>query len=339
VDGLKRPANWEEDSTNSNRRRLIGCMGLALAAPLPALAQPRRPRIAWMGMASRSIGVSILNPLLEGLAALGYVPGRNLELAEFWADSSREKLEANSLEAAQARPALFISQGLALSAVRKVSGATPVVFGMSADPVEAGIAKTIARPGGTFTGVSFLAYTLVGKRVELLKQVAPAAKKLGVLSNSEHRGDAKELVETHAAATGLGMQVAHFPATNAAEVERALAAIAAAKCDALVVHPDGLMVEQRAAIARFSLDRRVPMVSGWAVLADAGGLLTYGPVLSECYRRLAYFVDRILRGAKPADLPIEMPSVFELVINMPSARALGIHVPASLLVRADRVIQ
>ena len=286
-----------------------------------------------VSQASRAGG---LDPFLEGMARLGYQPGKNFELDERWGENSREKLERLALEALARKPALFVSQGPALQLARKLPGALPVVFGTSGDPIEMGVAATLARPGGNLTGVTFLSYALVGKRVELLHEVAPDARRLAVLSNPEHGGDAKELAATREAAMGLGLQVSHYPVTNAQQTEGALAA--AARAEALVVHPDALMVEQRAAIARFSLERRVPVISGWAAIAEGGGLMTYGPNLQECYRRLAYFVDRILRGARPGEIPIELPSTVELVVNLKTAKALGITVPPAVLLRADRVI-
>jgi len=286
-----------------------------------------------VSQASRAGG---LDPFLEGMARLGYQPGKNFELDERWGENSREKLERLALEALSRKPALFVSQGPALQLARKLPSALPVVFGTSGDPIEMGVAATLARPGGNLTGVTFLSYALVGKRVELLHEVAPDARRLAVLSNPEHGGDAKELAATREAAMGLGLQVSHYPVTNAQQTEGALAA--AARAEALVVHPDALMVEQRAAIARFSLERRVPVISGWAAIAEGGGLMTYGPNLQECYRRLAYFVDRILRGARPGEIPIELPSTVELVVNLKTAKALGITVPPAVLLRADRVI-
>jgi len=286
-----------------------------------------------VSQASRAGG---LDPFLEGMARLGYQPGKNFELDERWGENSREKLERLALEALSRKPALFVSQGPALQLARKLPSALPVVFGTSGDPIEMGVAATLARPGGNLTGVTFLSYALVGKRVELLHEVAPDARRLAVLSNPEHGGDAKELAATREAAMGLGLQVSHYPVTNAQQMEGALAA--AARAEALVVHPDALMVEQRAAIARFSLERRVPVISGWAAIAEGGGLMTYGPNLQECYRRLAYFVDRILRGARPGEIPIELPSTVELVVNLKTAKALGITVPPAVLLRADRVI-
>jgi putative ABC transport system substrate-binding protein len=312
---------------------------LAAGAPFisrGAWAQSRTPRIAWISMVSQASRAGGLDPFLEGMARLGYQPGKNFELDERWGENSREKLERLALEALARKPALFVSQGPALQLARKLPGALPVVFGTSGDPIEMGVAATLARPGGNLTGVTFLSYALVGKRVELLHEVAPDARRLAVLSNPEHGGDAKELAATREAAMGLGLQVSHYPVTNAQQMEGALAA--AARAEALVVHPDALMVEQRAAIARFSLERRVPVISGWAAIAEGGGLMTYGPNLQECYRRLAYFVDRILRGARPGEIPIELPSTVELVVNLKTAKALGITVPPAVLLRADRVI-
>lgn len=296
------------------------------------------PRIAWLSMVGRAARAAGLEPFLQGMAALGYHEGKTFELDERWGENSRETLERLAIEALALKPSVIVSQGPAINVARKLPGTTPVVFGISGDPIEAGIAKTLARPAGHFTGVTFMSYALVGKRVELLHEVAPAAKRIAVLSNPEHRGDAKELAATREAAAGLGLKVVHYPATNKTELQGALSAIATARNEALVVHPDALMVQERAAIGEFCLERRTPTISGWAVIAEGGSLLTYGPNLQECYRRLAYFVDRILRGAKPADLPIELPNTVEFVVNLKTAKALGITVPPALLLRADRVI-
>lgn len=289
-------------------------------------------------MVSRTAENAFLQSFLEGMGLLGYVPGKTFDLDEHWGENSMERLEQLALEAARAKPAVYVSQGPALRVARKLPGTTPVVFGNSGDPIEAGVAQSLARPGGRFTGITFLSYELVGKRVELLREIAPKARRLSVVSNPDHFGDAKEFAATRAAAVGLGLEVSHFPATNPAQLESALAATVAARAEALVVHPDALMVQRRAAIGGFTAERRIPAISGWAVLAEAGCLLTYGPNLRAVYRRLAYFVDRVLRGGNPAEIPIELPSTVELVVNLKSAKALGIAVPPSLLLRADRVI-
>jgi putative ABC transport system substrate-binding protein len=306
---------------------------------LPASAQQAaRHRIVWLGTVSRAAGVTFLQPFLDGMGALGYTPGRNFDLEELWGDNSLEALEQLALVAAKSNPALYVTQGPAPRVARKLPGTTPVVFGLSGDPIEAGFAQSLARPGGRFTGITFLAYDLVAKRVELLHEIVPNATRMAVLSNPNHSGDAKELAATREAAAALGLNVSHYPVTNPAELDRALPAVAASRAEALVVHPDGLMVQQRATLGRFSLERRIPGISGWATIAEGGSLLTYGPNLQACYRRLAYFGDRVLRGAKPADLPIELPTTVELVVNLKTAKALGITVPPTLLLRADRVI-
>ena len=295
-------------------------------------------RVAWLGMAGKEVGRTFLTPFLEGMAALGYVQGRNLELDVRWGENSRETLERLALEALALKPDVFVTQGPALHVARKLPGATPVVFGNSGDPMDTGVANSLARPGGRFTGITFLSYELVGKRVELLHEVAPKARRLAVVSNPQHFGDAKEFAATREAAVGLGMQVTHHPATNVPELQGALAAAAAARAEALVVHPDALMVQQRAAIGDFALRQRIPAISAWATMADGGTLFTYGPNLQASYRRLAYFVDRILRGASPGDVPIEFPTTVEFVVNLKTAKAIGITVPPTLLLRADRVI-
>jgi putative ABC transport system substrate-binding protein len=289
-------------------------------------------------MVGRTGRASGLDPFLQGMTALGYHEGKSFELDERWGDNSPEVLEREALAALASKPTVCVTQGPALLVARNLPGTIPIVFGASGDPLDLGIAKTLAQPGGRFTGVTFMSYVLVGKRVELLHEVAPAAKRVAVLSNSQHPGDAKEFAATRSAAARLGLQVSHYPVTNKPELQNALAAISAARADALIAHPDALMVQERSAIAAFALERRMPAISGWAVIAEGGSLLTYGPNLQQCYRRLAHFVDRILRGAKPGDLPIELPNTVEFVVNLKTAKALGITVPPALLLRADRVI-
>lgn len=330
----------EEGVLKPNRRRLLAGLGSVLAgAAWPAFGQQAtRPRIAWLSVISKTADTAFLEAFLEGMALLGYVPGKNFDLDERWGDNSMERLEQLALDAAKAKPAVYVTQGPALRVARKLPGTTPVVFGNSGDPIDAGVAQSLARPGGRFTGITFLSYPLAGKRVEFLHEIAPKARRLAVVSNPDHFGDEKEFSATRDAALGLKLEVSHYPASTPAQLESALSAAAAARAEALVVHPDALMVQQRAAIGRFTADRRIPAISGWAVIAEGGCLLTYGPNLRMSYRRLAYFVDRVLRGGNPAEIPIELPSTVELVVNLKTAKALGITVPPSLLLRADRVI-
>jgi putative ABC transport system substrate-binding protein len=310
-----------------------------LAAPLARAQQAKTHRVAWLSVVSEKGSAPFLDTFLQGMAAYGYVPGRNLVIDARYGNESREALDRLAIEAAALKPAVFVTQGPALHAARKAHGDIPVVFGFSGDPVELGVVQSFGRPGGRFTGVTFLAYELSGKRVELIREVLPGLKRIGVVSNPHHPGDQKEFEATRQAAAKLGLEVTHHPAGNVAELERALAGIAAARAEAMLIHPDGLMVQQREAIARFSIQNRIPAISGWASIAEGGSLMTYGPVQREAYRRLAYYVDRILRGASPADLPVELPAKLEMVVNLKTAKALGLTLPQSILLRADRVIE
>jgi putative ABC transport system substrate-binding protein len=321
------------------RRQFLIATSALLAAPF-ARAQPAKThRVAWLSVLSEKGSAPFLEIFLEGMASHGYVPGRNLVIDARYGNNSRETLDRLALEAAALKPALFVTQGPAIHAARKVHGTTPVVFGFSGDPVELGVVHSFARPGGRFTGVTFLAYELSAKRVELIREVLPSLKRLAVVSNPHHVGDRKEFEASSAAAIKFGLEVTHHPAGNVAELERAFTEIAAARAEALLIHPDGFMVQQRDAIARFSIQNRIPAISGWASLAEGGSLMTYGPIQREAYRRLAYYVDRILRGASPADLPVELPAKLEMVVNLKAAKGLGLTLPQSILVRADRVIE
>jgi putative ABC transport system substrate-binding protein len=320
------------------RRQLLLAASAALAAPLRSFAQEKVHRIAWLSTSDRAGGQAFFGPFLEGMGELGYVQGRNLMVDARWGDYSGEKLAGLASDAIALKPSVIVTQGAALRSVHKSPGNIPVVFGVSGDPVELGVAKSLARPGGRFTGVTFLAYALSAKRVELLREIVPQARHMAIVSNPQHAGDAKELEATRAAAARSGLQVTHHPATDETGLQKALEGVAAAHADLLLVQPDGLFVRQSPALARFSVERRVPGISGWASLAESGTLVTYGPVLAESYRRLAYFVARILRGASPAELPIEQPTKIELVLNLKTAKALGLAIPQAILLRADRTI-
>lgn len=319
------------------RTLLLASVGLLIAPS--ARAQKMRYRVAWLSLGTKEGGAEFLNGFLEGLADLDYLEGRDFVLDPRWGENSRETLDRLSLEAGSLNPAVIVAHGPAVHSARKIPGTIPVVMGFSGDPVEVGIAKSYARPGGRFTGVTFLAYDLVGKRVELLHEALPRMKRLAVLSRPEHPGDAKELAATRAAAKVYGLDVVHHPANNQRELEAALSAIASQRADALVVLPDALMVQQRDALARFSIQHRIPAISGWASIAEGGVLMAYGPNLKERFRRLGYFVDRIFRGARASELPIEQPAKLELVVNLKTAKTLGITLPQTILIRADRLIE
>jgi putative ABC transport system substrate-binding protein len=224
--------------------------------------------------------------------------------------------------------------------MRRATTAIPVVFGYSGDPVEAGLVESLPRPGRNMTGISYLVHELVGKRMELLKETLPGVKSVAVIANPQHPGDRAERRTSQAAAGALGVSLEYFEARNPAQLLEALAAIEkAARSQAVMLFPVQNVINLRERIAAWSMKNRVPTVSGWAQFAEGGNLMSYGPNLSEASRRLGFFVDRILKGTRPADLPVELPTRVELVINQKAARALGVKVPQAVLLRADRVIE
>jgi putative ABC transport system substrate-binding protein len=214
----------------------------------------------------------------------------------------------------------------------------PVVVVFSGETVAAGLVVSLAHPGRQVTGIQLLALELVGKRMEILKELVPGASRVGVLSNPNHVGEVGERAASQAAADRLGVKLSYHPARNPAELDAALAAVAGARLDAIVVFPDAVMLRSRETLAAFGLRHRIPVVAGWAPYVEAGGLVSYGPNLLHAYRRTAYFVDRIIKGANPADLPVEMPTTFETAVNRRTARALNVSLPQSVLLRADRIV-
>jgi putative ABC transport system substrate-binding protein len=215
----------------------------------------------------------------------------------------------------------------------------PVVFGISGDPVEAGVVASLARPGGNATGMTFFAAVLAGKRVELLKEAFPTISRIAVLANPGHPGEQLELKETQAAARALAVTVYYQTARASGDFSDAFNAISRERANALITFPDALTLSHRKEIAEFSSKNRLPSISGWSQFVEAGGLMSYGPNLADSFRRLAVFVDKILKGTKPADLPVEQPTKFELVVNLKTTEQIGLTIPPGVLARADRVVK
>lgn len=273
-----------------------------------------------------------------GLRQLGYAEGQNLVLDARWGDWSPERTDALAAELAALRPAVLITQGGAVRPASRLTPPVPVVFIFSGDAVAAGLVTSLARPGRHVTGIQLLALELVGKRVEILKELVPRASRVGVLANPNHVGEESERAASQAAADRLDVKLSYHRARNPAELDAALAAVAGARLDAIVVFPDPLMLRFRETLGTFGLRHRIPVVAGWAPYAESGALASYGPNLIDAYRRTAYFVDRILKGTSPAELPVELPTTFETVLNRRTARALGLSLPQAALARVDRVI-
>jgi putative ABC transport system substrate-binding protein len=269
----------------------------------------------------------------------GWVEDQNLALGVFVTDGLPEVAERRTREMLETHPEVIVVHGRDVNAVHRVKPPGPVVFSFSGDPVDAGFVKSFAHPGGNFTGISLMSLDLVGKRIELLREAVPGIRRIAVLASPQHAGEHRERAASAQVIAKLGMTMAYVPVEEASQLDAAFQKIIQQNCDALVTFPDGITAANSGRIARFALDARLPTVSGWASYADNGFLLTYGPNLQITYRGLARQVDRVLRGAKPADLPVELPRDVEMVLNARTARALGIAFPQSVLVRADRIIE
>lgn len=322
-----------------SRRTLLA--GL-LTTLLPADVSAQKPaRIGWLSAGSEQD--PFLEGFREGLRKLGYVEGRTVILETRHAAGDLDRLRAAAAELARSQVSLVVAAGIAARAAMVITD-TPVLFALSGDPVEGGWAKTVARPGGNFTGSTFLSLEVAGKRVELLKQAVPRLRTLAALSNTDHPGEPSERRATEAAAQKLGINFVYVPFAQSPfaaspELDKALDTVRRAQPEAMVVFPEGSTMANRAGLAGFAIAQRLPTMFGWSEYADAGGLMSYGANQRDTYMRLAVFADKILKGAKPAELPIEQPTKFELVVNLRTAKALGLALPETLLVRADRVIE
>src|SRR5690349_6092985 len=319
------------------RRRFLELLGSTAAAwPLVARAQrgDRVRRIAWLGSGRADDPSPYLDSLRAGLRELGWIEGRNLQIGVFWA-TGLDNVNAVARELLASDPDVIVAQEFTVLAFRSVKTTKPVVFGFSGDPLDVKLVESWARPGGNFTGMSYLAIELVGKRIGLLKEWLPQTRRIAVLARPQHPGADLERKASEEAAAKLGIELSFFPYTSRSvlpardlgELEAALRAVAQDRCDAMVVFPDSAMYEISDRIARFAVEAKLPSVSGWSSFANKGLLMTYGPNVRELYRSLASYVDRILRGTSPADLPFQAPTTLYLAINQRTAKALGIDVP------------
>jgi putative ABC transport system substrate-binding protein len=319
--------------------------GLLAAASLSGRKLPAQPvtpgpavRIGWLaGSAGPLPTPAYLDALRAGLRERGWVEGRNLTIDARWGD--RGSAAALTAELLKLRPQVLVAQGAMVLGAGTVDSTVPIVFGFSGDPVEAGLASSFARPGGRLTGVAMQSLELVGKRLEVLKELMPRLARVAILANPAHPGERLELRASRTAADRLNVAVQYLPVSSARDFELAFPALLRGRAEAIVAFPDALVMSQAKVIAEFARRHRVPAVSGWSEFADEGNLLTYGPNLRTTWKQAAGLVDRILRGARPAELPVEQPSSFELVINLRAAEALGLAIPTAVAMRADRVVR
>jgi putative ABC transport system substrate-binding protein len=327
----------------NNRRKLIVALGAgALAAPLGSLAQQKGKvwRIGFLGAATASGSARRVEALRAGLRDLGYVEGKNIVIEFRWAEGNYERLPQLAAELVRLKVDVLVTAGTpSILAAKSATTTIPIVMASGGDPVATGLVTSLARPGGNVTGMAGFSPELMVKRLELLKDVFPRARQVAVLFNPDNPSHIKiSLPVMDAAAKSLKLELHQFGARGPSEFESAFAAMAKRRVDAVVTSQDSMRTDNAGAIANLAAKMRLPSV-GFPEFAEAGGLMAYGVNRVEFFRRAAYFVDRILKGARPGDLPVEQATRFETVLNLKSAKALGLQFPQAVLARADRVIE
>jgi putative ABC transport system substrate-binding protein len=324
------------------KRLAVTVLSLALlAAPFAAGAQtPAVPHRIGMLTLGVGPGTPIFDAFQQGLREHGYVEGQNVALEYRYAQGDVARLAVLATELVRLKVNVVVTESIvAALAARQATNTIPIVMAVGGDPVRAGLAASLARPGGNVTGLTVLAPELSAKRVQLLKEVVPKTTLVAVVWNPANPLGETYLRETEAAAQSLGLRVHRIEVRSAVDLDAAFRAVVDAHPNALLTVADGLLLDNRRRIVEFAMKSRLPVVSPDREFADAGGLMTYGPSLAANFRRAAGFVDKILKGAQPGNLPIEQPTKFELVINLKTAKTLGLTIPQSLLLRADEVIQ
>jgi putative ABC transport system substrate-binding protein len=324
-----------------NRRDVTIAFAVLAAMPATAAAQPKGGprRIGFLGLSSASDYAPFLDAFLQGLRDLGYEDGRNVVIEYRWADGHEERLPELARQLVRLEPDILVSHTIGVRAAQQATSTIPIVMGVSSDPVGFGLIKSLAKPGGNTTGVATQIVDTASKRLELLKEIVPGLKEVAVLSNLAVPAAGKGLEETEAAARKLGVRVRSFGVSaDATALEPRFAAVLRARPDGLVIQPDPITGKHSSSIAAFATKNRLPSIGGGKQYAIDGGLASYGSNFLEAWRLAAQYVDKILKGARPADLPVEQTSTLELVVNQKTARALGLALPPSLLLRANAVI-
>ena len=330
-------------SAEMSRRAFTAVIaGGILAAPLAIEAQPGR-KVTQIGVlgATRAEDLPQSEGLRHGLRERGYVEGQNIVLEYRWAQGRFERLPGLAAELAELKPAVivaFVTQ--ASLAAKKATSTIPVVMVAVGDPVAAGLVASLTRPGGNVTGNSSNSVEVVGKSLEILTDIAPDRRRVAILWNPANAVFQTQMrKESEAASRRLGLQARVVAASDAGTIDKAFQSMTRERVEALAILPDPVFVAERARIASLAAKSRLPTVGGVREYAEAGSLVAYGPNFYELYRGAAAYVDRILQGAKPHDLPVEQPTKFELVINLKTAKAIGLTVPPALLQRADQLIE
>ena len=323
-------------------KAVIVLMGFALATIHFAEAQPppKAARIGFLGNSTPALEANLIAAFREGLREFGYLENKNIVIEWRWAEGKYERFPALIAELLASKVDLIVTAGTPASlAVKKATPSTPLVMAAVGDPVGTGLIASLAHPGGNVTGLTAIAAELEGKRLELLREVIPKLSHIAVLWNPASPFQVVSEKEVQAAAQGMRMKLLSLGVNEQAQLDDAFARIRKERPGALNVLADRLFLHNRARIMDFASKNHLPGVHAYVELVEAGGLMSYGPSYAGMHRRAAYFVDRILKGTKPADLPVEQPTKFELVVNLKTAKQIGLTIPPNVLARADKVIK
>jgi len=324
------------------RREFIALVGGIVAAPIAAEAQ-QAGKVARIGYLATNPTPHFQEAFRQGLRDLGYVEGRNLVIEDRNAEAKPERLPALAAELVALKVDVIVASGTpAALATKQATRTLPIIFTAVADPVTSRLVTSLAQPGGNVTGLSVLAPELVGKCLEHLKQAIPAVSRVAALwqpGGVSERTEKDTLQEAEVAARALGVRLQFVEARHPADIDRAFVDLRKARAEALTVLTTSMLFGERRRLVDLAAKNRLPTVYPWREAVDAGGLMAYGPDLADLLRRVALYVDKIVKGAKPADLPVEQPTRFELIINLKTAKALGLEVPPLLIARADEVIE
>jgi ABC-type uncharacterized transport system substrate-binding protein len=325
------------------RREFITLLGGAATAwPISARAQqPAMPVIGMISLLSAGSAAHLLSAFRRGLAETGYVEGQNVAIEYRLTEGRYDRLHEQATDLANRQVSVIAAAGTpAALAAKAATQSIPIAFGVAEDPVTLGLVASLARPGGNATGINFFVAEIVAKRLGLLRELLPAASRIAVVINPTNVANALATRrDVEAAASGTGMQVHFFEASSSREIDAAFAALVRDRPDAVFVAPDALFVDRRVQLTALAARHALPTAFAVREYVEAGGLMSYGTSVSDMYRHVGAYAGRILKGAKPADLPVVQATKFDLVINLQTARLLGLEVPPTLLARADEVIE
>jgi putative ABC transport system substrate-binding protein len=327
-----------------NKRKLRSFALVALLFALCASAEAQQPtkvaRLGFLIATSPSTEKSRLDAFLQGMRELGYVEGKNLVIEWRYAEGKFDRLPDLATDLVRLKVEVIVTTGpTSTSAAKDATSTIPIVMGLDIDPVGSGFVTSLARPGGNITGLSNLAPEISGKRLELLKEIIPKLSRVAVLGTSTGPGNAQNLKETELAAGALGVKIQYLDVLGPKDIETAFRAASKARADAVLVLSSAVISSQRTQVADLAVKSRLPASYVRPEYVEDGGLMSYAPSSNDLLRRAATYVDKILKGAKPADLPMEQPKKFEFIINLKAAKQIGLAIPPNVLARADRVIK